>query len=127
MGARVGRESSSPSVAAAIESQQRNDPLYYSGRMRIATGLAIKAAVETMESRGGVVDRVATPFLCIIGGKDRVADAGGSRSLLNRAPTRDKQLVNIKGAEHDLFNEPGTSATSALGAVLSWLQERRVD
>jgi alpha-beta hydrolase superfamily lysophospholipase len=107
-----------------MKSEELKDPLFYSGKLRIGTGLSLMRAVEALQSR---LSLVTLPFLLQHGTADRVCEIRvtisplfdkskfiylwrhslqGAELLLMQAQSTDKELLRYDGAQHDLQHDP---------------------
>ena len=103
----------------AIQKATAADPLY---QQTATPGWFIQssAAQETVLRRAS---EFVTPFLCIHGGADPIADAAASREFSAAATSKDKQFKQYDGLLHELFHEPERDLV--FKDVVGWLDERR--
>lgn len=76
-------------------------------------------AMERIDSRAG---DLTTPLLAMHGSADAVESPEGSRRIVQRAGSVDKQLYLYDGLAHDLLHEP--ERARVLRDVSAWLDER---
>jgi alpha-beta hydrolase superfamily lysophospholipase len=108
----AGDVSRDPDVVACYDS----DPLVYRGGMPAGTLVAmIDAGRETNDH----LESFALPLLIVHGAEDALTDPEGSRLLVERASTIDKQLKIYPGLYHEVLNEP--EREQVLDDILSWL------
>lgn len=102
----------------AIQQATRRDPLYQS----IATPrwfTESSAAQETVLRRAS---ELVTPFLCLVGSADPIADPAAARELFEGATAKDKQFKRYDGLLHELFHEPERDLV--FKDVVAWLDAR---
>lgn len=102
----------------AIQQATRGDPLYQS----IATPrwfTESSAAQETVLRRAS---ELVTPFLCLVGGADGIADPAAARELYEGATAKDKQFKQYDGLLHEVFHEPERDLV--FKDVVAWLDAR---
>lgn len=76
-------------------------------------------AMERIDARAG---ELTTPLLAMHGSADAVESPDGSRRIVQRAGSVDKQLYLYDGLAHDLLHEP--ERARVLRDVSAWLDER---
>jgi len=96
------------------------DSLYYNGRMRIATGLAIKESVEAFCGRWGEI-RVALSV--DHGDADEIVRVEGSRDLVAQSRSTDKRFCVHSGGDHSLLRG-WSKGPLILDGVARWIRER---
>jgi acylglycerol lipase len=89
--------------------------------MRISTGLAILKSVQRFSVR---INDITTPFVVVHGTKDRMTDIMGSRMLIAKTKSVDKNLIEVEGAAHVLFEESSEIVDAFMRQVLGWLNAR---
>jgi acylglycerol lipase len=114
-------KNSSPEVAAAIDAEKFADPLYYHGRMRVGTGLAM---LDMIEAVGSKLPRVDTPYLLQHGTADRACSVEGSADLHHKTRSADKTFRTYEGGAHDLSNEPAPIRDAVVHDFIAWLEAR---
>lgn len=112
---------SSSEVAALIDAMKRADPLFYNGRLRIGTGLAILDAIEHIQDKFHLIE---TPYLLQHGTADQVCHISGSEELHKKTSSKDKQFKSYPGGSHDLSNEPPPIRDAVVNDFVSWLEEK---
>jgi len=103
----------------AIQKATAADPLY----QQFATPgwfIESSAAQETVLRRAS---EFVTPFLCIHGGADGIADPAAAREFSEAATSKDKAFKQYDGLLHELFHEP--ERDMVFRDVVGWLDERR--
>ncbi len=82
------------------------------------------AAVMLVSQRAyAAAATLTTPVLLLHGGADPIADASGSRDLLDALASTDKSLNVYDGLYHEIFNEP--ERDQVLGDTVAWLDAHR--
>ena len=114
-------KNSSPEVSQRNESEKDADPLFYSGRLRIGTGLAILGALEEIENE---MHRFDTPYLLQHGTADRVCHLDGSKRFHEKATAQDKTFITYQTAQHDLMHEPDHIVQKLMQDLTNWLNDR---
>ena len=103
----------------AIQKATAADPLY----QQMATPgwfIQSSAAQETVLRRAS---EFVTPYLCLVGGADPIADPAAAREFHAAATSKDKQFKQYDGLLHEIFHEPERDLV--FKDVVSWLDERR--
>lgn len=78
------------------------DPYNYHGKITARTGHAFQKAIRALEP---VMDTLTAPMFISHGTGDRLADPAGSRTLYERAGSRDKTLRPYEGAYHEVHHD----------------------
>ncbi|BGP54951.1 hypothetical protein JCM8202_003461 [Rhodotorula sphaerocarpa] len=117
--ANKGMNSEDPTV----EEQFDQDPQTYSGKLRIATGLAVLHAITDINTK---LPHLRVPFLLCHGTGDRVTSPRGSERLLREAGSTDKELKLYPEYEHILLRKGRDAADdvrrqTVLNDMLDWL------
>ena len=89
---------------------------------RPAPARTAKELLDAMERVEAAAPRLSVPLLAMHGGADVVNDPDGTRRLVDRASSVDKQLYVYDGLAHDLLHEPERARVS--GDVTEWLSSR---
>eukprot|EP00300_Choanocystis_sp_HF-7_P042575 c9311_g1_i2.p1 GENE.c9311_g1_i2~~c9311_g1_i2.p1 ORF type:complete len:331 (+),score=56.99 c9311_g1_i2:43-1035(+) len=110
-----------PEVSEEMEEATSNDPLFYSGKMRVGTGLALLRHLETFEND---LRMFSLPLLVIHGTEDRVCAFEGSVELLDLVSSSDKTLIRYEGAAHSLEFERPTITKQLRADRIKWILER---
>lgn len=110
---------SSPEVAAIVDAMKRADPLFYNGRLRIGTGLAILDAIEHVQDKFHLIE---TPYLLQHGTADLVCHISGSEDLHVKTSSVDKQFRSYPDGSHDLSNEPPHIRDAVVNDFVAWLE-----
>lgn len=92
-----------PALAPEIEAMKVADPLFYSGNLRIGTGLNIVQAIEAIQ---GQFKAISIPYLLQHGTHDRVCDVSGSIDFHAQTSSTDKTFIQYNNVNHDMMNEP---------------------
>lgn len=114
-------KNSSPEVAAEVDKEKFSDPLYYSGRMRIGTGLAMLDMIEGVAPK---LARIETPYLLQHGTADLACSVEGSADLHEKTKSKDKTFRTYEGGAHDLSNELPAIRNAVVRDFISWLEAR---
>lgn len=100
----------------------RSDPLVYHDRFEVRIGAEALRAASLIRR---FAELLCLPVLAIHGDADVVADPDGSRELIARAASRDKQLLLYPGLWHECLSEP--ERDGVLADIVRWLDERTTD
>ncbi|GLE02437.1 hypothetical protein PINS_up011275 [Pythium insidiosum] len=114
-------KNSSPEVAALVDAMKRADPLFYNGRLRIGTGLAMLEAITSVQDKLPLID---APYLLQHGTADLVCHISGSEMLHAKTASRDKEFRSYAGGAHDLSNEPAPIRNAVVQDFVAWLEAR---
>lgn len=114
-------KNSSAQVSARNEAEKAADFLFYSGRLRIGTGLAILGALEQVADQ---FDQFNVPYLLQHGTADRVCHVSGSEKFHKATKSKDKTFVTYENAHHDLMHEPQEVVDRIIQDLTSWLLDR---
>ena len=96
------------------------DPLFYRGGIKFGPGQVL---IEATDQLLGQMEEVVSPLLVLHGTEDKVVLVEGSRQLVRRAGSRDKQLVEVEVAgvgHHILLDLPARVQST----ILDWIVER---
>lgn len=99
------------------------DPMAYTGKLRIATGLACLHGMQSVETR---MHELRLPFKVIHGTSDRATNWRGSQKLYDTAISTDKAIKLVQGAEHILLRaghdaDDDKPRQEVLAEMLDWL------
>lgn len=97
------------------------DKLYYHG------GIHAQTAAQFLEYTNMIKQRMSefkVPVLCIHGKSDSVISIESSREFINNCLSRDKKLIELEEAFHNLLNEPLTSRKFITDEIKNWLVHR---
>ena len=83
--------------------------------------MAFVSCLTTMMDQ---LDLVKVPFVTFHGDNDWLCNVEGSRLLFQQASSKDKKLVEIPNAAHNLLLETEDIRTQVLSDVVEWLVER---
>ncbi|RLN44452.1 hypothetical protein BBJ28_00006126 [Nothophytophthora sp. Chile5] len=114
-------KNSSPEVAAIIDAEKHADPLYYPGKMRVGTGLALLEGIETVQDKLHLIE---TPYLLQHGTADQACSVTGSAALHLKTRSADKTFKTYEGGHHDLASEPPRIRDAVVRDFVAWLEER---
>lgn len=103
--------SSDPEVLAL----RASDPLVHD-RISPRTYFSVIAAQQRVTANA---PRLQVPALIVQGAADRVVDPRGALEFTGLAPHAMARLVTVKGAYHEVLNEPTRAAT--IREILAWL------
>ena len=95
----VGRFSRDPEVV----SQYWNDPLNYTGKVRVRMGVQILRGSELVALEAPII---RLPVLFLHGAADSVVNPDASRMLYERVSSADKTVRLYEGLYHEICNEP---------------------
>lgn len=96
-----------PAVVADVNGA---DPQVDTRKIPASTAAGLIAAIDRIQAD---MEKLTVPVLILHGEDDRITPPDGSRNLHRRAGARDKQLVIVPGAYHDLLHEPDHAAVLA--------------
>ena len=110
-----------PAALAAL----RGDPLLVQAKLPARSVATVLDGVRKLQPR---ISTIKLPLLVLHGEADRVTDAAGSRALVERAASSDKQLKLYEKALHDLLAEPeAAEVRREIGAfIVARLNEKKV-
>ncbi|TDH69564.1 hypothetical protein CCR75_002553 [Bremia lactucae] len=113
-------KNSSPEVAAIVDADKYADPLYYPGKMRIGTGLALLEGITSIQDK---LQLIKTPYLLQHGTADRVCSVKGSAALHIKTQSTDKTFKIYEGGHHDLASEPPRIRDAVVQDLVAWLED----
>ena len=96
------------------------DPLFYRGGIKFGPGQVL---IEATDQLMGQMEEVVSPLLVMHEQEDKVVLVEGSRQLVRRASSRDKQLVEVAGlgvGHHILLDLPARVQAT----ILDWIVDR---
>ena len=67
---------------------------------------------------------IRTPWLALHGGEDTIAPPQGSKALVERLGSADKQLLVYPGLRHEVHNEAQPAAMRFRQQIAAWTNER---
>jgi alpha-beta hydrolase superfamily lysophospholipase len=103
---------------ATVEDSLR-DALVQRAPAPARTARELVDAMQAIDARAG---ELTAPLLAMHGSADVASDVRGSRRLVERAASADKQLSLYDGLAHDLIHEPERGRV--MSDLASWLCER---
>jgi acylglycerol lipase len=95
--------------------------MFYNGRLRIGTGLAILDALMSIQDQ---IYKIDTPYLLQHGEADFVCHISGSEAFHAKTSSSDKTFKSYPGGAHDLSNEPPPIRNAVVQDFVEWLEER---
>lgn len=113
-------KNSSPEVAAVIDAEKYADPLYYPGKMRVGTGLALLEGITSIQDK---LQLIETPYLLQHGTADRACSVTGSAALHLKTRSADKTFKTYEGGHHDLASEPPRIRDAVVRDFVAWLED----
>ncbi|KAI9907354.1 hypothetical protein PsorP6_016132 [Peronosclerospora sorghi] len=113
-------KNNSPEVAASVDADKFADPLYYPGKMRVGTGLAILEGIMTIHDKLHLIE---TPYLLQHGTDDRACSVTGSAACHRKTRSTDKTFKTYQGGHHDLASEPPRIRDAVVRDFVDWLEE----
>ena len=96
-----------------------DDPLTYSGRLRVGSGMALLRSQSDLKA---TLNQIKIPFLVCHGTADRAVAFSGSQLLMKKSSSKDKTFKEYKDQEHDLLVEPMNNAVRQ--DIAAWLSAR---
>ncbi|KAE9062682.1 hypothetical protein PF010_g29299 [Phytophthora fragariae] len=113
-------KNSHPEVAAAIDAEKHADPLYYPGKMRVGTGLALLEGITSIQDK---LQLIETPYLLQHGTADQACSVTGSAALHLKTRSADKTFKTYEGGHHDLASEPPRIRDAVVRDFVAWLED----
>lgn len=113
-------KNSSPEVAAVIDAEKYSDPLYYPGKMRVGTGLALLEGITSIQDK---LQLIETPYLLQHGTADQACSVTGSAALHLKTRSADKTFKTYEGGHHDLASEPPRIRDAVVRDFVAWLED----
>ena len=104
-----------PAVVAGYDT----DPLNYRGRVTAGLAAAMIRATKTIRENAEKLDM---PLLIMHGSEDALVPVEVSRTLYDRASSRDKTLKIYDGLYHEILNEP--EQLTVLADIADWIDAR---
>ncbi|CAM6106073.1 unnamed protein product [Calypogeia fissa] len=93
-----------------------NDPLVYTGPIRIRTGTEILRIGTFLQNN---FEKVTIPFFVLHGSDDKITDPTGSQDLYQKASSEQKSIQIYEGLLHDLLFE--LEKDVVIRDIISWL------
>ncbi|MFO7850525.1 MAG: alpha/beta hydrolase [Spirochaetia bacterium] len=97
----------------------RNDPLTYTGKMKVAMALEMVEAEKMLSSEA--LSRIKVPVLILHGEEDKAVPPKSSRQLYELIASENKTLRFFENAYHEIHNEE--CAEELYGLVSGWLRQ----
>lgn len=113
-------KNNSPEIAAVADADKQADPLYYPGKMRIGTGLALLEGIASIQDK---LQLIETPYLLQHGMADRACSVTGSAALHLKTRSNDKTFKTYEGGHHDLASEPPHIRDAVVRDFVRWLED----
>lgn len=101
--------------------RMREDPLYWSGGIKVKQGYAGLKALESLEAR---MDRIQLPLFIQQGAEDKVVRPEGAEKLFKAVGSEDKELKMYPEAYHDMYVEFPEVRDVVVQDCLDWLLKR---
>ncbi|KAF0703344.1 hypothetical protein AaE_015418 [Aphanomyces astaci] len=118
-----GGKGSSECVRATVQKAKLQDPLYYTGKLRVGTAFQVKQCVETLQHQLVTQRALPVPLLLQHGTADVICSIEGSQEWFDRIQDcPDKTFNKYDQAAHDLLHEP--VANQVMEDVVQWLNLR---
>ncbi|RQM29600.1 hypothetical protein B5M09_005741 [Aphanomyces astaci] len=118
-----GGKGSSECVRATVQKAKLQDPLYYTGKLRVGTAFQVKQCVETLQHQLVTQRALPVPLLLQHGTADVICSIEGSQEWFDRIQEcPDKTFNKYDQAAHDLLHEP--VANQVIEDVVQWLNLR---
>jgi len=99
----------------AVVAETKNDPLVYHEPAPASTAAELLGAISKIQDS---MEQVKVPVLAMHGGADSITPPEGSKTLVARAPNKDKTLKIYDGLYHDLLHEP--EKDKVISDVVAW-------
>eukprot|EP00475_Leptophrys_vorax_P036935 TRINITY_DN63128_c0_g1_i1.p1 TRINITY_DN63128_c0_g1~~TRINITY_DN63128_c0_g1_i1.p1 ORF type:complete len:348 (+),score=83.44 TRINITY_DN63128_c0_g1_i1:63-1106(+) len=90
----------------------------YQGNNRSGSGIAVLQGMQKMQKN---LTRVREPFLVVHGSADDTTHIDGSRMLVDKAQSKIKTFLEVKGANHMIHEEPQEVLDGILKNCVEWL------
>lgn len=113
-------KNNSPEVAAIADADRLLDPLYYPGKMRVGTGLALLKGITSIQDKLHLIE---TPYLLQHGTADQVCKVTGSAALYLKTRSADKTFKTYEEGHHDLASEPPRIRDAVVRDFVTWLED----
>jgi len=97
------------------------DPLVYRGAMRPRQSMELFEALQGAQRAAG---DVTIPYLAFHGTADKVCLMEGTEAWHARTSSRDKELVILEGACHEVLHEGDETRGRVMSAVVDWVAKR---
>jgi acylglycerol lipase len=110
-----------PSIVKKIDAKKYADPLFYSGWVRVGTGISIMHGMSYVQDKFHLIE---TPYLLQHGVNDRVCHVSGSEGFHQKTRSKDKTFKKYPEGEHDLSCEPPHIRNAVVEDFCSWLDAR---
>ena len=101
--------------------RMKNDPLYWSGGIKVKQGYAGLKALETLGEKMGDIQ---LPILIQQGEEDKIVRPQGAEKLYNAIVSKDKDLKTYPEAYHDMYIELHDVRDLVVKDCIEWLLKR---
>jgi acylglycerol lipase len=106
------------SHSSEVIEDYRNDPLNYTGKLKVATGLEMVEGEKMLDAEN--LAGITAPSLILHGKADKNVPPFASQALYDGISSADKTLRYFEDMYHELHNEECKEELSSL--VISWLE-----
>jgi alpha-beta hydrolase superfamily lysophospholipase len=103
----------------SVVHRQRRDKLVFHGETKARFAAEMLKSIEVVQNNA---KSISIPVLIVHGDDDRIIPIQGSRDIMSKISSKDKQMVEFKGGYHELFND--LDSAKCLDVVHSWLHAR---
>ncbi|KAG0725363.1 Monoglyceride lipase [Chionoecetes opilio] len=104
-----------------MRSRLKKDPLRYQGGIRARWATAMVESLWRIEEK---LEGVEWPFLVLHGEADKLCSPEGSKALVQRSASTDKELKVFPAASHNLYLEVSEVRLEALQDTVEWITTR---
>lgn len=104
-----------------VRTRLKKDPLRYHGGVRARWAMAVVDSLLRIEEQ---MDNVEWPFFILHGEADLLCAPAGSKDMLKRAASEDKELKVFPAASHNLYLEMSDVRLQALQDTVEWITAR---
>lgn len=101
--------------------RMHNDPLYWSGGIKVKQGYAGLQALEVLEEK---MSSIQLPMLIQQGDEDKIVRPQGAEKLYNTIASEDKILKTYPEAYHDMYIELDDVRNRVVEDCIQWLLKR---
>jgi len=111
-------DASALSKDQAVVDAYVNDPLVFRGKIPARLGAELLRIWRTLPEQ---MPKIKLPILIMHGAADKLSDPEGSKTLYQKASSKDKTLKLYDGFYHEIFNEP--EHKKVMADVEAWLNK----
>jgi hypothetical protein len=97
------------------------DPLNYTGKVRLGTGITMLDAMATLTTR---LAETTVPLLFVHGTSDIVTYHPAAVQVFKAASSQDKTFVTYEDLFHGMFAEPERMVRTFLQDIMAWVHTR---